>query len=73
MFKSKENRIWEVFKILLYKMPVYPTNIKEGDVIKLYQMATNIFETSKNLEEIYMITGKIDDNIIKGEEIENTQ
>jgi len=70
MMSKKEKRAWEVFKVLLGKTPKYPTNIVEADTILFYMRATEIVNSVDNLEYIYKMNGKIDKNVLEGEEIE---
>lgn len=70
MFNKKQKKIWEIFNTLLFKFPKHPTNINESDVFHIYKRATLIYESYEKLDYIYLNTGEIDDNIIKGMEIE---
>ncbi len=70
MFAKKEKRAWEIFRVLLSKLPKHPTNITESEVLNLYIRATEIVNTTNDLEYIYKVNNKIDRNIVKGEEIE---
>lgn len=59
-FKTKEKKIFDIFKILLYKDSKEPMQLSEADILKIYERATEIFKTVDQLESIYSLQGKID-------------
>lgn len=67
--KKEAERINWIFNTLLLKLQKHPMHIKEDEVIKLYMRATEMAKTIENLEYIYLQNGRIDKNIIEGEEI----
>lgn len=63
--KTKEEKIYEIFIVLLQKLPTYPSNISANDILHIYKRAIEIFETVDNLESIYSIEGKINAQELK--------
>ena len=59
--KRRDNdRLFDIFRILLTKVQKSPLDITELDVMTLYQHATKIAKHVNNLEYIYNTTGEID-------------
>lgn len=71
MFNNKKkelDKIWWVFNSLLLKLQKHPMHVQRDDVIKLYMRAIEVSKTVENLEYLYVENGKIDKDIIEGEE-----
>lgn len=66
MFNKKDKKIWEIFNVLLLKIPKYPTNLTDQDIYNLYKRSIQIYDSYEKLNYIYKSTGDIDENIIKG-------
>lgn len=61
MFKiKKEDKIFDIFKILLSKLPRNPTNIEVNEIVSMYKRAVEITDTVDGLESIYLSEGKIE-------------